>query len=84
MAVTNLVGLGSPEPSCHRFIFTWSIETNTFSLTPDTNQEQFIEYLKPNLSMEKLQSRHPEQYSPFRIDVKEEQLTVVFGRGIRE
>lgn len=58
------------------------ISLHVYRLTPDTEQNDIIQFLKPVLpvlSCEKLNSRQPEIYSSFKIDIAEEHSELAFN-----
>lgn len=49
-----------------------SISLHVYRLSPDTTSEQVTSFLKdkfPEVKCEKLTSKHPDEYSSFRVDV---------------
>ncbi|PSN45200.1 hypothetical protein C0J52_23460 [Blattella germanica] len=56
-------------------------KVHVYRLAPDTTIDELTEYLKPDIPIqlcEKLNSRNPQYYSSFRIDISEEYQEIAF------
>ena len=57
------------------------VSLHVYRLAPDTTIDELTEYLKPDIPIllcEKLNSRNPQCYSSFRIDISEEYQEIAF------
>lgn len=62
-----------------------SVSLHVFRLAPDTTVDQVIEYLKPNfpeITCEALNSRQPEIYASFKINVNEANVNDIMNPDI--
>ena len=62
-----------------------TVSMHVFRLTPETNEEQLLDYLKPmfpEITCERLNSRHPELYASFKVNIYEDNVNSFMDANI--